>query len=143
MTTFTHAVLSTTSRIDVVLPPVLTPGELAMFHHRVRTGDVACRRRGRGDPAAARVRGALLAAVEVRSGSRRRTPVPDRAESADTITARTLARAIEELASHTWDEPSQPLARQLVWCGIVAVRSAQRDRVQESVLALRDLASRH
>ncbi|MFF2267376.1 hypothetical protein ACFVTZ_03865 [Cellulosimicrobium cellulans] len=143
VSTVAHVALVASSRVDVVLPPVLTPGELSVFHRRVRAGDVSCRRLGavvdRG--CAARLRGALRAAVEVRSNWTGGASAKGEGASVSVIAARSLARTIGELAHGGVVEASQPIARELVWCGIEAVRAEQCDRVLEAVLALRELAN--
>lgn len=129
-----------TRRVDTVLPPVLSPHELADFHRRLRTRPGALRR-PTAKPGERRLREALRTAIDVRTtGVLEHSPQTDLFGLRDLALA-SLVRAMRTATTLTLAEHEEALARQLAWCGFVAARDGEVGSALDAAAALRQLAA--
>ncbi|WP_129789514.1 hypothetical protein [Promicromonospora panici] len=130
-----------TSRVDTVLPPILTPEELADFHDNLLQ-DPRARRRSRGTFAQQRrFRRALREAVDVRTTASLRLDVSRLELSASDVVFSTLVRAMYMAATVDMEPAQDALARELVWCAIHAVDAGNLGEALDWAAALRRLAA--
>lgn len=122
------------SRVDVLVPPVLTPGEMADLHGSLRPGVVRGRRDlVRGASPGRTVRRALDAAVEIRT-----TEALDRAGSgtAESPLVGSFVRLLLCGTTATLSLTDEALARGLAWSGASAAREGDAVAMIDAVLAL-------
>jgi hypothetical protein len=126
-----------TWRIDTVLPPELTPDELECFHSDL------VQRPGRRRQAAVMwtlpaARRALRRAVDVHTSVALDRAADRRAPLAVSVA---LVGAMRSVADTPILPVQEPLARQLLWCGLGAARQGQHRQVLDAAEGLRRLAA--
>lgn len=128
-----------TRRVDTVLPPVLTPGELASFHDQLLPRPSVRGRVLGPAPGSPRIRRVLDLAVDVRTTAALRPPTSEPLRAND-IALAALLRAMRAATDVDLLPGSQALARELVWCALAAARENQVGQVLDAAHALRLLA---
>lgn len=122
------------SRVDVMVPPVLTPDELADLHSRLRPVAAEGRREvDIGPTVQGEVRRALSGAIEVRTSE-----ALDRADRdvAESPLVGAFVRLVVRGGQSSLTVVQAALARELGWAGVRAASAGDTPSMVDAVLAL-------